>query len=165
MWWFGDSGGGDKRIEVWCWWCWNNKNELVGVMVVEERKQCKCGDGGCGSGNNWIVDENGGLGLAGFYFYYFLFKTTTNAFLLFSVFCNNLSCFHSSTTFLFILSLYRQSPSPPPPPHSYCFPFATTTTTTFQLFYDITLWHHIDNTKMLRKNLSLKKGRKITPSV
>ena len=18
---FGDGGGGDKRIEIWCWWC------------------------------------------------------------------------------------------------------------------------------------------------
>ena len=53
------------------------------------------------------MDKNGGFGLAGFYFYYFLFKTTTNAFLLSPVFCNNVFCFHSTTTFLFVLSLHR----------------------------------------------------------
>ena len=110
----------------------NNKNALVGVVVVEERKPWKCGNSGRGEGNNWTVDENGGLGLAGFYFYYFLFKTTTNAFLLSPVSCNNVFCFHSTTTFLFVLSLHHHLhrhhisifffPSPPPPlPHFNCF--------------------------------------------
>lgn len=78
------------------------------------------------------MDENGGLGLAGFCFYYFLFKTTTNAFLLFPVFCNNVFCFHFTTTFLFVLSLHRHfhrhhahfqffPPPPPPLPHFNCF--------------------------------------------
>ena len=108
----------------------NNKNALVGVVVVEERKPWKCGSSGRGEGNNWTVDENRGLGLAGFYFYYFLFETTTNAFLLFSVFCNNLFCFHSTTTFLFVWSLHRHHhrhhisivfpPPSPPLPHFYC---------------------------------------------
>lgn len=79
----------------------------MGVVVVEERKPWKCGNSGRGEGNNWTVDENGGLGLEGFYFYYFLFKTTTNAFLLSPLFCNNVFCFHSTTTFLFVLSLHR----------------------------------------------------------
>ena len=89
--------------------------------MVEERKQWKCGDVGRGEGSNGTVDENGGLELARLCFFYFLFKTTTSAFLLFSVFRNSVSCFHSSTTFLFVLSLHRHQhisivfPPPPPP--------------------------------------------------
>ena len=122
--------------------------------MVEERKPRKCGNSGRGEGNDWTVDENGGWDWRDFISIIFSSKPPPMHFFCLPCSATTFSVFtllpHFYLFYLFI-AIFTATTFP-------FFPSSTTTTTTFQLFHDITLWHHIDNTKMLRKNFKLKKS-------